>query len=80
MMLRRAANAETISSDIALRLAELIFVRHHGNEITDAQLPLGIEDHGDRWLIQGGGTPPPGQRLKIVIKKVDGRIVEFAIW
>jgi hypothetical protein len=33
MFLRRARNVETVSSDIALRLGEMLFIRHYGQEV-----------------------------------------------
>jgi hypothetical protein len=77
---RGAPGAETISSDIALRLAEMVFAHNYGREVTDAQLPLSIADGGDRWEIRGrtaASSPPDAGRLGITIMKADARIVEM---
>ena len=77
-------SGETISSDIALRLAEMVFVHNYGREITEAQLPLSISDGGDRWEIHGHKAASPsepkaaaGGRLGIIIMKADARIVDL---
>jgi NTF2 fold immunity protein len=71
---------ETISSDIALRLAEMVFVHSYGREVTEAQLPLSISDGGDRWEVHGrkaaSSTADVG-RLGITIMKADARIIEL---
>jgi hypothetical protein len=77
MQLRRATRSETISSDIALRLAEMVFVRHYSHLINE-QLPLEVTDRGDRWEVHGKGTP--GERLRMVVMKIDGRIVDLVAW
>ena len=82
---RGAPGAETISSDIALRLAEMVFVHSYGREVTEAQLPLSISDGGDRWEIHGrkaaASAPDPkdpsGGRLGITIMKADAQIIEL---
>jgi hypothetical protein len=75
---------ETISSDIALRLAEMVFVHNYGREVTEAHLPLSISDGGDRWEIHGrqaASSADPkaasGGRLAITIMKADARIVDL---
>lgn len=75
---------ETISSDIALRLAEMVFVHSYGREVTEAQLPLSIADGGDRWEIHGrksgsasDAKAASGGRLAITIMKADARIVDL---
>ena len=77
-------SGETISSDIALRLAEMVFVHNYGREVTEAQLPLSISDGGDRWKIHGresaSSSDPKavsGGRLAITIMKADARIVDL---
>ena len=77
---RGAPTAETISSDIALRLAEMVFAHSYGRAVTDAQLPLSIADGGDRWEIRGrtaASSPSDAGRLGITIMKADARIVEM---
>jgi hypothetical protein len=78
MSLRRATRVETVSSDIALRLAEMLFVRHYGEEQTNEQLPLVITDRGDKWEVHGREGSP--HRLIAIIRKTDGRILELALW
>jgi hypothetical protein len=46
MFLRRMHSVETVSSDIALRLAEMLFIRIYGQEFTNEQLPLVVIDRG----------------------------------
>jgi hypothetical protein len=77
MLLRRAMRSETISSDIALRLAEMVFVRVYGKEYTDERSPLVITDRGDRWEIVSREAITPGERLKMIIVKTDGCILEL---
>lgn len=77
MFLRRARHEETISSDIALRLAEMLFVRIYGKEYTDDRLPLAIVDRGDRWEVRSREGISPGERLEMIIMKTNGRILEL---
>jgi hypothetical protein len=78
MLIRRGLGQETISSDIALLLAEMIFVRKYGKDYTDARSPLVLIDHGDRWEVQSCDGVNQGERLKIVIVKTNGRILDLA--
>jgi NTF2 fold immunity protein len=78
MFLRRSRLVETVSSDIALRLAEMLFVRHYGQEHTNEQLPLVVVDRGDRWEVHG--REGAAHRLTAIIKKADGRILELVSW
>ena len=80
MLLRRAMRQETISSDIALRLAEMVFVRLYGREYTEERSPLVIVDVGDRWEVRSREGITPGERLKIIIMKTNGRIQELVNW
>src|SRR5262245_4533545 len=57
---------ELISSDIALRLAEMVLVRVYGKEYIDERSPLTIADGGDRWDIRSREGMAPGERLQIV--------------
>jgi hypothetical protein len=75
MFLRRMHNVETVSSDIALRLAEMLFIRIYGQQFTNEQLPLVVTDRGDRWEVLG--CEGAHHRLTTTIKKIDGRIVEL---
>lgn len=77
MLLRRAMRQETISSDIALRLAEMVFVRLYGKDYTDERSPLEIVDSGDRWEVRSREGITPGERLKIISMKTNGRIQEL---
>jgi hypothetical protein len=78
--MRRISGTDIVSSEIALRLAEMLFGHHYGKDVTDQQLPLKIVDKGDRWEIVGNHVDIPGQRLKALIVKADGRIVELFAW
>jgi len=78
MLLRRAMRAETIPSDIALRLAEMVFVRLYGKEYVDRRSPLVVIDSGNRWDIRSHDGITPGERLLIVIEKANGRILDLA--
>jgi hypothetical protein len=86
MFLRRATETETISADIAIRIAEMVFAHNYGRDVTDHQLPLTVRDGGDRWIVEGSNlvasspdlTDPVGGKLRIAIMKVDGRIAELA--
>jgi hypothetical protein len=78
---RHGPTGETITSDIALRLAEMVFRHNYGPEVTEAQLPLAIADGGDRWEIHGRKTassPSDAGPLGITIMKADARIVDMA--
>ena len=86
MLLARARHVETISSDIAIKLAEMIFRRSYGSKTTDGQLPLIAHDQGDRWEVEGSNNVPSsidlsdplGGKLVIIIMKTDCRIVKLA--
>jgi hypothetical protein len=86
MFLRRATETETISADIALRIAEMVFEHNYGKAVTDLQLPLAVHDGGDRWTVEGSNVvasspdlgDPVGGKLRMTIMKVDGRIVQLA--
>jgi hypothetical protein len=80
MFLRRSLGQETISSDIALHLAEMVFVRLYGKEYTDQRSPLVVIDNMDRWEVRSREGITPGERLKMIIMKTDGRILELANW
>jgi hypothetical protein len=76
----RGLSGDAVSSDIALRLAEMVFAHAYGREVTDAQLPLSISDGGDRWEVHGrkaDSAAPDGGRLGMTIMKADARIVEM---
>jgi hypothetical protein len=80
MLLRSATpkGKQLITSDIALRLAEMVLAHVYGKEYVDAQLPLTISDVGDRWDIRGReGIPIGGGRLQIIIAKRNARILEL---
>lgn len=49
MLLRRVQNVETVSSDIALRLAEMLFIRHYSQEHTNEQPTQQVTGCG--WLL-----------------------------
>ncbi len=85
MSMRRARNKPLISSDIALKLAEMIFRHHAGDAATDSQLPLTIKDRGEAWQVEGTfrkyastdlSNREGGQHV-IVIRKLNGEILEF---
>jgi hypothetical protein len=78
MFLRRSMRVETISSDIAVRLAEMLFVRHYGEEHTNEQVPLVVVDRGDRWEVHG--REGASHRLTTIIRKADGCILELVSW
>lgn len=66
MMLRRgmptiapeAANVDTVSADIALKFAEMVFAHNYGPDVIKAQLPLILFDCGECWHIEGGKSYP----------------------
>jgi hypothetical protein len=80
MLLRRAFRQETISSEIALRLAEMIFVRLYGKEYIDERSPLAVIDSGDRWEVRSREGVTPGERLRMVIRKTNAQILVLANW
>ena len=77
MLLRRSMRTETIPSDIALRIAEMVFLRLYGKEYVDQRSPLVVTDLGNRWDIRSHDGIAPGERLLIVIEKTNGRILEL---
>jgi hypothetical protein len=77
MLLRRTLHQETISSDIALRLAEMVFTRVYGKEYTDERSPLVVVDGGDRWEVRSREGIEPLERLSMVIAKSNGRILSL---
>jgi len=66
---------ETISSDIALRLAEMVFTRVYGQKYVEERLPFVVEDLGDRWQIRSREGVP--RRLQMVVLKSNGRILKL---
>lgn len=86
MMLYEARKSETISSDIALRLADMVFRRVAGDEVVANQLPFTVIDQGESWLVQGTRSrassidllDPVGGQLIIVIKKTNCEILELS--
>lgn len=78
MLLRRSQGVETISSDIALRFAEMVLRRTYGQEYVDERAPLTVNDLGDRWQIRSrkGVTPP--DVLQMIILKYNGRILDLS--
>jgi len=80
MLVLRALRKETISADIALRLAEMVFDRFYGKKYTDERSPLVVVDRGDRWEVTSREGIVPGERLKIVIAKTNARILELVSW
>jgi hypothetical protein len=80
MLLRRAFRQETISSEIALRLAEMVFVRLYGKGYIDERSPLAVVDGGDRWEVRSREGISPGERLRMVIRKTNGQILELVNW
>lgn len=80
MLLRRAFRKELITSDIALRLAEMVFANLYGREYTKERSPLVVADRGDRWELTSREGIMPGERLRMVIAKTNGRILELVNW
>lgn len=80
MLLRRAFRKETISSDIALRLAEMVFAHLYGKDYTEERSPLVVVDREDRWEVTSREGIAPGERLRMVIAKTNGRILELVNW
>lgn len=81
-----AANVDTVSGEIALKFAEMVFVHNYGQDVTRAQLPLKLFDHGEYWHIEGSNivpsspylSDPIGGRLVINIVKYNGQITNLA--
>jgi hypothetical protein len=63
--------------DIALRLAEMVFVRLYGKEYVNERSPLVVIDSESRWDIRSRDGVAPGERLQIVIEKTNGRILDL---
>ena len=66
---------ETITSDIALRLADMVFTRVYGQKYVEERLPFVIEDLGDRWQISSREGVP--RKLQMVVLKYNGRILKL---
>jgi hypothetical protein len=80
MLLMRALRKELIPAEIALRLAEMIFIRLYGTEYTNERSPLVVVDRGNRWEVTSREGITPGERLRIVIAKTNARILELVSW
>jgi NTF2 fold immunity protein of polymorphic toxin system component len=80
MFMRRALHEELVSSDIALRLAEMVFVEVYGRKYVDERSPLVVVDRRDRWEITSREGIPVGERLRITIDKTNARILELVSW
>ena len=86
MRLRRYRNIEVISSDIALKLADMVFREIHGDETVENGLPLTVTDLGDRWRVDSTFRKPSsldlkdpeGGQLTMTIQKTNGRILNLA--
>lgn len=85
MLMRRARNKPLISSDIALKLAEMLFRYHAGDAATEAQLPLTVKDQGEAWQVEGtfrkyastDMSDRSGGQFVVVIRKLNGEILDF---
>jgi hypothetical protein len=80
MLLYRSLGTELISHDIALRLAEMVFVHVYGQDHVTARSPLVVVDRGDRWEVRSRDGVTPGERLRIVIAKATARILDLVSW
>jgi hypothetical protein len=89
VLLHRLAGVEMASPQIALALAEMVFRRVYGDDDFQTQLPLNIEDGGDRWIIKGSRRAedypmPPRQaskgQVQIEILKSNCQIVRLTQW
>jgi hypothetical protein len=80
MLIRRALRQETISGDIAIQIAKMVFVRLYGEEYAEERSPLAVIDRGDRWEIHSREGIEPGERLKMVIRKTNGQILQLVNW
>ncbi len=86
MRLRRYRNVEVVSSDIALKLADMVFRDIHGDETVENGLPLTVADLGDRWRVDSTFRKPAsldledpeGGQLTMTIQKTNGRILSLA--
>ena len=86
MKLREARKVEVISSDIALKLADMVLRKSYGAATVDNQLPFTVLDQGDRWQINGTFRKPSSLDLKdpeggyltITIQKTNCRILDMA--
>jgi hypothetical protein len=74
-----------IDASLALKIAELVLRRAHGDETYENQLPLTLKDGGDRWNIDGTVRrassvyldDPEGGYLSISIQKSNCRILKM---
>jgi hypothetical protein len=80
MFHRRMLRTELISSDMALQIAQMVFFRVYGREYTEERMPLVIIDREDRWEINTRDGVPSPQRIKMIIMKTNGRILELVSW
>jgi len=85
MLIRQARNAPLISSNVALKLAEMVFREQYGDATVTNQLPFTIQDRGEAWQIEGTFRKyssgdlrdTEGGQLVMVIRKLNGEILEF---
>jgi hypothetical protein len=86
MKLREARKVQVISSDIALKLADMVLRKSYGDATVENQLPFTVLDQGDRWQVNGTFRKPSSLDLKdpeggyltITIQKTNCRILDMA--
>ncbi|MDA8230774.1 MAG: NTF2 fold immunity protein [Magnetospirillum sp.] len=67
--------------DFAVKLAEVIVAEVWGKDMLAMQKPLVAADDGDRWVVRGSieseGRAGEHGRVKVVLKKFDGQIMDL---
>lgn len=84
MRIRRVLNRDTVNSDIAVKLAEMV-IRYNYGYPDSRELPLTIKDQGDRWEVRSKlvvpaphlDNPDFGEQILIIIMKSNCKIIQF---
>lgn len=66
------------NADLARKIAELLLENAYGERAVSQQLPLRVEDLGDRWVILGSSECGSGV-AKVIIRKLDCNILDLNI-
>jgi len=84
MRLLRVMNVDTIDSNIALKLAEMV-IRHNYNFPDSYDFSLTVNDKGDRWEVMSKLIYPApefdndqyGQKILFIVQKSNCKIIKF---
>ena len=70
-----------ISADIASKYGELLLNSRWGEERAREQIPLRVEDKGDRWRVIGiTHNEQSAGRFCLLVRKADGLILDISVY